>query len=65
MYEILLKCWYQENPNTTVIEVYNNLGFELLEDACVFLGENHSTILDNYPVESIEIKFNLKHKKDA
>ena len=63
MYEILLTCWYQEKPNEKIIEVYNNLGFELLEDACIYLGSNCNNILDEYPVMSISIKFNLNHKK--
>lgn len=64
MYEILLNCWYPEKTEN-IIEVYNNMGFDLIEDACIYLGKNHENILENFPVESIEIKFNLKHKKNA
>ena len=32
MYEIILKTWYQETPDKRYDEVYNNLGFEDMEE---------------------------------
>lgn len=58
MYEIILKTWYQETPEKTYDEVYGGWGFETIDDACKFLGENYVKILDLLPVDSITIKFN-------
>lgn len=60
MYEIILKTWYQEEPYTTFKEVYHNLGFSSLEEACKYLAENYETILGEFPTESIKIKYNKK-----
>lgn len=62
MYEIILKTWYQETPEIEYDEVYNNMRFLTIEEACNFLGENHEEILDNFPVLEITIKYNLKWK---
>jgi hypothetical protein len=61
-YEIILTTWYQETPNKTYEEVYHGMGFDDIEDACEFLGNNYEKILDYYPVESIKIVYNHLHK---
>ena len=58
MYEILLYTWYQETPEITHEEVYNNLKFTDFSRACIFLGKNIDTILDEYPVVYLSVKFN-------
>ena len=40
-----------------------NLSFIHIEDACKFLGDNYKKIIDWFPVESIEIKYNINRKK--
>ena len=62
MYEIVLKTWYQEAPYTKFKEVYHGLGFSSIEDACKYLAENYETILGEFPVESLKIKFNKTRK---
>ena len=62
MYEIILETWYQETPNKTYDEVYHGLGFEHMEEACKYLGENYEKILDWFPVEAIKIEYNHSRK---
>jgi len=65
MYEIILKTWYQETPNKDYYEVYNNLGFNSIEETVKYLNDNIETILDSFPVsEEITIKYNHKFKSD-
>ena len=65
MYEIVLETWYQETPDKTHLEVYHGKGFARIEDACVFLGSNYEKILDEFPVESIKIKYNHSRNGDT
>lgn len=62
MYEIIMNTWYQEKPDEIQREVYHGMGFETIEDACEFLGENCHKIFNEFPVQSVEIKFNILHK---
>lgn len=57
MYEIILQTWYPETPDVVHQEVYNKY-FTTLEAACKFLGENCEQIMDDFPVDSIRIKYN-------
>ncbi len=63
MYEIILETWYQETPNEICNEVYHGLGFESIEEVVKYLNNNIKTILDIFPVQTIIIKFNIKHTK--
>ena len=59
MYQIVLKTWYQETPETRYDEVY--LEFETMEDAARYLGNNIDSILNEFPVDGeINIKYNKK-----
>jgi len=58
MYEIILKTWYPETPNKQYDEIYHSLGFESIEEAVKYLNDNIETILDEFPVEGIIIKYN-------
>ena len=59
MYEIILKTWYQETPGKRYDEVYNNLGFEDMEEAVKYLNDNLEKILDEFPVDGeLTIKYN-------
>ena len=58
MYEIILFTWYQETPKDIYEEVYNNLGFETLQEACEYLGTNAEKIIDEFPVTYITVKYN-------
>jgi hypothetical protein len=62
MYEIILVTWYQETPDKTYDEIYHDIGFNCLEDACKFIGENYDVILDEFPVQSIRIDYNYLRK---
>ena len=46
MYEIILKTWYQERPNDRYDEVYHGMGFEDMESAAKYLGDNIEKILE-------------------
>jgi len=63
MYKIILFTWYQETPDKIYEEVYHNLGFTTLQQACEYLGKNIESILDEFPVTYITIKYNEKHPK--
>lgn len=56
MFEIILETWYQEVPEEKFFEVYNECSFSSIEGAIEFLSENKEKILDNFPVQGIEIK---------
>ncbi len=56
MYGIELNCWYQERGGFNQREFYHSLKFDGIEEASKYLSENIDIILENYPVESIEIK---------
>lgn len=63
MYEIILTSWYQDTPDKTYDEVYKNIGFDNIYDACEFLGKHHEEILEHYPAEKITIEYNHSRKK--
>ena len=60
MYEIMLKTWYQETPNKTFVEAYNNLEFDSMELACEYFTTNYEKILDEFPIQEITIKNKYK-----
>lgn len=57
-YNIVLKTWHQETPDKTYDEIFNNESFEHIEDAVRHLYDNIDTILDEFPVQEITIKYN-------
>lgn len=57
MYEIIMVTWYQET-NKESYEVYKKLGFKFIDDACDYLSLNYKKILDEFPVNGLEIKYN-------
>ncbi len=64
MYEIILKTWYQETPQTIYDEVYKDLGFDDMESTVKYLSDNIDMILNDFPVDGeITIKYNLSRKK--
>ena len=58
MYEIVMTTWYQETPGQDYEEVYMNKGFEDMESACEVFAKDYLHIIDHFPVEKIEIRFN-------
>ena len=53
---IVLETWYQETPKETVIEVLPEV-FESIDDALSFLTVNYESILNDYPVVGLQIKY--------
>ncbi len=54
--KIILETWYQETPEENHFETLLE-DFESIDDALVFLAENHETIINNYPVVGVNIKY--------
>lgn len=54
--KITLETWYQETPKETVIETLPE-EFESIDDALSFLAVNYESILDDYPVTGVNIKY--------
>ena len=65
MYEIVMTTWYQETPGQEYEEVYMNKGFEDMESACEVFAKDYLLILDNFPVEKIEIRWNRNRTKES
>lgn len=58
MYEIIMTTWYHETPTKTYEDVYGKLGFQYLEDACDFFAKNYKEMIEYFPVDKFEIRFN-------
>ena len=58
MYEVFLKCWYQETPEDMQEEVMGE--FNNIEDAAEFLKSNIDNYIEYYPI--VEIGIRLKNK---
>lgn len=53
-----MTTWYQETPEKDYEEIYMDKGFDHMVEACEFFSKNWEKILDDFPVEKIEIRFN-------
>lgn len=62
-YKIVLHNWYQERPNKLEEEILGNMAFNSLESACEYLGDNIKHVLQEFPVQSIEIKTDNKMRE--
>ncbi len=65
MWEIVMTTWYQETPGQVYEEVYMKLGFEDMEVACEVFAKDYLHIIDHFPVEKIEIRFNKFRTKES
>ena len=65
MYEIVMTTWYQETPGQVYEEVYMKRGFEDMEAACEVFAKDYLHIIDHFPVEKIEIRFNKFRTKES
>ena len=54
--KIVLEVWYQETPEERVLEILPE-DFESLDDALSFLAVNYKSILGNFPVTGVNIKY--------
>lgn len=54
MYEVFLKSWYQETPNTIQEEVMGT--FKYIEDAWIFLKKNADYYIEFYPLEEMGVR---------
>jgi len=60
-----MTTWYQETPGQVYEEVYMKLGFEDMEAACKVFAKDYLHIIDHFPVEKIEIRFNKFRTKES
>jgi hypothetical protein len=60
-----MTTWYQETPGQDYEEVYMNKGFEDMEAACEVFAKDYLHIIDHFPVEKIEIRFNKFRTKES
>lgn len=65
MWEIVMTTWYQETPGQEYEEVYMKRGFEDMESACEVFAKDYLHIIDHFPVEKIEIRFNRNRTKES
>ncbi len=65
MWEIVMTTWYQETPSQEYEEVYMKKGFEDMEAACEVFAKDYLHIIDHFPVEKIEIRFNKFRTKES
>ena len=65
MWEIVMTTWYQETPSQEYEEVYMKKGFEYMEAACEVFAKDYLHIIDHFPVEKIEIRFNKFRTKES
>jgi hypothetical protein len=65
MWEIVMTTWYQETPGQDYEEVYMNKGFEDMEAACEVFSKDYLHIIDHFPVEKIEIRWNRNRTKES
>lgn len=54
--KIILETWYQETPTEYSLETLPE-DFESIDDALSFLAVNYESILDDYPVTRVNIKY--------
>ena len=54
--KIILETWYQETPKEYILETLPE-EFESIDDALSFLAVNYESILDDYPVTGVNIKY--------
>jgi hypothetical protein len=55
MYEVFLKCWYQELPNKTQEEVMFSCDY--IGDAWDFLKTNADYYIEYYPIIEMGVRF--------
>ena len=60
-----MTTWYQETPGQVFEEVYMNRGFEDMEAACEVFSKDYLQILDQFPVENIQIRWNRLRTKES
>jgi hypothetical protein len=60
-----MTTWYQETPGQVFEEVYMNRGFEDMEAACEVFSKDYLQILDQFPVENIQIRWNRNRTKES
>ena len=60
-----MTTWYQETPGEVFEEVYMNKGFEDMEAACEVFAKDYLQILDQFPVENIQIRWNRLRTKES
>jgi len=60
-----MTTWYQETPGEVFEEVYMNRGFENMESACEVFAKDYLQILDQFPVENIQIRWNRLRTKES
>jgi hypothetical protein len=60
-----MTTWYQETPEEVFEEVYMNRGFENMESAREVFAKDYLHIIDHFPIEKIEIRFNSKRTKES
>jgi hypothetical protein len=60
-----MTTWYQETPSQEYEEVYMKKGFEDMEAACEVFAKDYLHIIDHFPVEKIEIRFNKFRTKES
>jgi len=54
--KIILETWYQETPTEYLLEILPE-EFESIDEALSFLAVNYESILNDYPVTGINIKY--------
>lgn len=54
--KIILETWYQETPSEYQTEILPET-FESIDDALSFLSINYESILDDYPITEVTIKY--------
>jgi hypothetical protein len=54
--KIILETWYQETPTEYPLEILPE-DFKSIDDALSFLAVNYESILDDYPVTGVNIKY--------
>lgn len=54
--KIILETWHQETPTEYPLEILPE-EFESIDDALSFLAVNYESILNDYPVTGVNIKY--------
>jgi len=58
MYEVFLKCWYQEIPNDIQEEIMETR--DNIDDAFDFLKKHGESYIENYPIVEMGIRIKSK-----
>lgn len=58
MYEVFLKCWYQETPNDIQEEIMYSC--ENIEVAWIFLKTNAEHYMEYYPIVEMGVRLKIK-----